>query len=125
MHISLPTLALALTTIIPPALSAICYPATSTPGKNCASKSSIKDFYSVQYCNFRWDTLYGDWDYFASANASEVVRASVGKTGTFESIEACLDGFKDVVETCHGVSQGGVLVQEGGNVSLNVHFCDW
>ena len=93
-----------------------------TSGKNCASLLSIKNFYSLQYCNYRWNVLYGDWDYFTSDNVSSVVRARAGKTGTFDSIEDCLDGFRDVVETCHGSFVGGVLV--GGEVGLDVRFCD-
>ncbi|PYI09237.1 hypothetical protein BO78DRAFT_298842, partial [Aspergillus sclerotiicarbonarius CBS 121057] len=107
MH--LPTLPL-LATLITPALSAICYTQPFSTGKNCASLLSIKNFYSLQYCNYRWNVLYGDWDHFTSDNVSSVVRASVGKTGTFDSIEDCLDGFQDVVETCHGSFVGGVLV---------------
>ncbi|GKZ35674.1 hypothetical protein AbraIFM66950_006421 [Aspergillus brasiliensis] len=118
MHLSTLILSILPTT----ALSAICYPETG--GTNCASLISIKEFYSLQYCTYRWNVLYGDWDHFVNnASSPTTVHASVGKTGVFDSFEDCLNGFEDVVETCHGKSQGGVMTN--GNVSLNVHFCDW
>ncbi|PWY86756.1 hypothetical protein BO70DRAFT_351342 [Aspergillus heteromorphus CBS 117.55] len=119
MHLpTLPTLLTTLTTLTltlltPHPTLAQTTPETPTPTPTPTPphpppKASIKDVYSVQYCDFRWNVSYGDWDHFASDDENSVIRASVGKIGVFASVEDCLDGFRDLVEGCWGVGVGGL-----------------
>ncbi|PYI34481.1 hypothetical protein BP00DRAFT_422989 [Aspergillus indologenus CBS 114.80] len=101
-----------------------CYSgAPTSEGTNCLSKLSIKNFWSLQYCNYRWNVNYGDWDKWISNNASHVERGRVAKTGVFGGMEECLDAFKEAVEPCYDTAQGAYLTT--ANVSLEVNWCQW
>ncbi|RAL10260.1 uncharacterized protein BO97DRAFT_479477 [Aspergillus homomorphus CBS 101889] len=101
-----------------------CYSGGPTSeGTSCISKLAIKDFWSLWYCNYRWNINYGDWDMWINNNESHVERGRVAKTGTFNGMEECLDAFKELVEPCYDVAQGGYLTT--ANVSLEANWCQW
>ncbi|PWY76130.1 hypothetical protein BO94DRAFT_577909 [Aspergillus sclerotioniger CBS 115572] len=118
MH--LPTLPLLTTTLTTLSLIPPPYPQSATPTPSPPAKTAPPSSASRTSTHSNTAITGGTSSTGTGTTSHQII---VGKTGTFDSIEDCLDGFQDVVETCHGEFVGGVLV--GGNVSLDVHFCDW